>query len=40
MQGSDDGLYGVDLGAVGSFALAFLDAWVLLIEINRIDIER
>jgi hypothetical protein len=38
--GNEDGLYGVALGAVGSFALAFLDAWVILIEINRFGIER
>jgi hypothetical protein len=34
LLGSKDGLYGVALGAFGSFGLAFLDAWVLLIEIN------
>jgi hypothetical protein len=38
--GSDDGLYGVAVGAAGAFGLAFLDAWVLLIEINRIPVER
>jgi hypothetical protein len=35
--GSENGLYGIAVGAIGSFGLAFLDTWVLLIEINRIS---
>jgi hypothetical protein len=35
LLGNDAGLYGVALGAVGAFGLAFLDAWTLLIEIHR-----
>jgi hypothetical protein len=35
LLGNDVGFYGVALGAVGSFGLAFLDAWTLLIEIHR-----
>ena len=31
----EGGLYWFALGAFGSYAVAFLDAWVLLVEINR-----
>jgi hypothetical protein len=32
---SDGSLYWIVPGFLASFALAFLDAWVLLVEINR-----
>jgi hypothetical protein len=35
--GNEDGAYGVAIGAVGSFGLAFLGAWVLLVEISRFN---
>lgn len=31
----EGGLYWFALGAFGSYAVAFVDAWVLLVEINR-----
>ena len=40
LLGSEDGLYGVAVGAVGSFGVAFLAAWAVLIEIALIEDER
>jgi modulator of FtsH protease len=40
LLGNDWGIYFVALGAVGSFGLAFLDAWTLLIEIHRFGTDR
>jgi hypothetical protein len=40
LLGNDSGFYGVALGAVGAFGLAFLDAWTLLIEIHRFGTDR
>src|SRR3954447_3195844 len=38
LLGSDNGLYGVAIAAVGCFGVAFLDAWVLLIGIHLVGI--
>jgi hypothetical protein len=41
MNGWEDlATYGVALGAVGAFGLAFLDAWTLLIEIHQFGTDR